>query len=102
MSRQQSLATQVQSALPVEHLEVINESHMHRGPANAESHFKLVIVSAAFDGKRAVQRHQQVYAALNDEFRQGLHALALHTYTPAEWAANAAAPASPACLHRRP
>lgn len=102
MSRQQNLEAQVRAALPIEFLQIINESHMHRGPANAETHFKLVIVSPVFEGQRSVRRHQQVYAALGEEFRTGLHALALHTYTPQEWADSGEAPASPACQHRRP
>jgi acid stress-induced BolA-like protein IbaG/YrbA len=34
-----------------------------------------------------VQRHQRVYAALGDRMREEIHALALTTLTPAEWAA---------------
>ena len=44
-------------------LEVVNESHMHSVPPTSETHFKVVIVTAAFDGKRKVARHQQVYGA---------------------------------------
>ncbi len=81
-----------------QHLEVHNESHMHSVPPGSESHFKLVLVSQVFDGKRQVQRHQAVYACLAEELQQGLHALALHTYSPAEWQQAAAVPASPQCL----
>lgn len=80
------------------HLEVHNESHMHSVPANSETHFKLVIVSPHFEGKRQVQRHQAVYASLAELFQQGLHALALHTYSPEEWEASQSVPASPQCL----
>ncbi|MEL0028236.1 MAG: BolA/IbaG family iron-sulfur metabolism protein, partial [Perlucidibaca sp.] len=41
--------------------------------------------------------HQRVYALVQPEMQRGLHALALHTYTPDEWAATGAAPDSPAC-----
>jgi BolA protein len=44
-----------------------------------------VLVSPDFVGKRAVQRHQMVYALVTDEMSKGLHALALHLYTPDEW-----------------
>jgi len=37
---------------------VENESHMHSSGRGADSHFKLVIVSDAFEGMRKVQRHQ--------------------------------------------
>ncbi len=101
MSRQALLASRLQAAFALEHLEVINESHNHRGGANAETHFKCVIVSPDFMGKRAVQRHQAIYALVTDEMQKGLHALALHTYTPEEWAALGKAPDSPACQHKR-
>ncbi|TQV67758.1 BolA family transcriptional regulator [Exilibacterium tricleocarpae] len=80
------------------HLQVINESHMHSVPPGSESHFKVVLVAAAFAGQRKVQRHQQVYAVLSEEMQEAIHALALHTYTPEEWRDRTAAPASPQCL----
>ena len=53
-------------------------------------HWYATIVSAEFEGKRAIQRHQRVYATLgaklaNDE----VHALSMKTFTPAEWATQA-------------
>jgi len=48
---------------------------------------------------RKVARHQQVYAALAAQLAGPVHALALHTYTAAEWQARQeAAPESPDCL----
>ncbi|AHG78001.1 Transcriptional regulator, BolA protein [Mannheimia varigena USDA-ARS-USMARC-1312] len=55
-----------------------NESYMHSSGRGAESHFKLILVSDKFEGKRAVARHQAVYACLADELEKGVHALALH------------------------
>lgn len=80
------------------HLEVTNESHKHSVPPGSESHFKVVLVSDLFEGKRQVQRHQTVYAALRPVFDQGLHALALHTWSPTEWSPGQQAPGSPDCL----
>lgn len=96
MSRSQIITERLQQALPLQHLEVINESYNHGGPGT-ETHYKLVIVSEAFAGKRPVARHQSVYQLFQDQMQAGLHALALHTYTPDEWAATGAAPDSPAC-----
>ena len=80
--------------LQPEHLEVLDESHMHsRGQ---ETHYKVVLVSALFEGLSAVRRHQRIYACLA-ELMPSVHALALHTYTPAEWAAQGRAPDSPTC-----
>lgn len=97
MTRQARLHTLLHQAFSPEFLDVLNESHNHGGPAT-ESHYKVTLVSTAFAGLRAVARHQRVYALTQDEMAQGLHALALHLYTPEEWAATGAAPASPACL----
>src|SRR5690606_14648555 len=89
----------LQAAFAPARLEVVNESHMHSVPPGSESHFRVVLVSAGFDGKRAVARHQAVYRVLADELAGGVHALALHTYTEQEWAQRGAeAPASPECL----
>lgn len=50
------------------------------------THFDAVIVSPAFVGKRMVQQHQLVYAALGDRMRAEIHALGMKTYTPTQWA----------------
>ena len=44
-----------------------------------------------------LERHRRVNAALADELAGPIHALALHTYTPEEWAETVAAPDSPDC-----
>ena len=69
-------------------LDIEDESSRHRGHAGhregGESHFRVEIVSAAFEGQSRVARQRLVYAALKDEFAAGLHALALTTLTPEE------------------
>lgn len=80
------------------HLEVINESYMHSVPAGSETHFKVVIAAESFVGKRQVQRHQAVYGCLADDLKSGVHALALHTFSPEEWGQAASVPASPNCM----
>jgi BolA protein len=93
MSKLAQLQTALAALDPL-HLEVLDESHMHsRG---LETHYKAVIVSPEFAGLNAVKRHQKVYASLG-ELMSEVHALALHTYTPEEWAQQGAAPASPTC-----
>ena len=101
MQRQLLITNRLQAALTLKHLEVINESDNHSGPANRETHFKCVIVSPDFIGRRSVQRHQQIYALVQDEMAKGLHALALHTYTPEEWSVLQQAPASPVCHSKK-
>jgi acid stress-induced BolA-like protein IbaG/YrbA len=57
-------------------------------------HFFATIVSTEFEGLSRVRRHQRVYAALGDRMRAQIHALSMKTLTPAEHAAQAAAPAA--------
>lgn len=93
MSMRERLFGQLSSMAPA-HLEIVDESHMHsRG---VETHYKAVVVCEEFAGLSVVKRHQQVYACLGDLMRQ-IHALALHTYSPDEWAKHSSAPLSPAC-----
>lgn len=98
MSVQTTIEQKLTQAFAVSHLSVENESHRHNVPAGSESHFKVVLVSGDFAGLRQVPRHQAIYKVLADELKQGVHALALHTYTPEEWAAVQVAPASPNCM----
>lgn len=79
-------------------MEVINESHMHSVPPNSETHFKLILVSSEFEDVNKVKRHQAVYGALAEYMRNPIHALAMHTYSPSEWAENNPVPESPDCL----
>lgn len=48
-------------------------------------HFTALIVSHAFAGKRLIQRHQLVYAALGDRMKAEIHALSMKTLTPEEY-----------------
>jgi len=69
-------------------LSIEDESSRHRGHAGhregGESHFKVEIVSSAFEGQSRIARQRLVYQTLKDEFAAGLHALALTTLTPSE------------------
>jgi BolA family transcriptional regulator, general stress-responsive regulator len=75
-------------ALEPTRLDVINESELHAGhrssPGTGESHFKVLIVSAAFAGKSRVERHRMVNAVLAEEVGKRVHALALNAYAPGE------------------
>lgn len=98
MTMTRTIEEKVRTALSPTHLEVINESHMHSVPPGSESHFKLVIVSAAFEGKSLVQRHQAVNKVLADELRNSLHALSMETLTGSDWETrNQSTFASPPC-----
>jgi len=53
---------------------------------DGQGHYEATVVAAAFAGKRSLQRHQLVYATLGSRVGNEIHALALKTYTPEEWA----------------
>jgi BolA family transcriptional regulator, general stress-responsive regulator len=75
-------------ALAPERLDVIDDSEKHRGHAGhdprGESHFSVVVVSAAFEGKNRVARQRLVNAALAELLRERVHALAMVTKAPGE------------------
>ena len=52
-------------------------------------HVNATVVSAEFEGKRLIQRHQLVYAALGDRMKAEVHALSIKAFTPAEFAEKA-------------
>jgi BolA protein len=85
----------INESFQITFFELLNESHMHSGPA-PESHFKMTLVSEDFVDVGKVKRQQAVYRVLSELMPQ-FHALALHTYSPEEWALLVAAPTSPKC-----
>lgn len=84
MTIEQTIQNKLQQDFAPHALIILNESHMHAGPA-LNSHFNVTVVSDAFAGKRPVARHQMIYQALADELAGEVHALALHVFTPIEW-----------------
>ncbi|MDF1828175.1 MAG: BolA family transcriptional regulator [Legionellaceae bacterium] len=72
-----------EAILPV-HMTIEDESSNHRRPG-VETHFTVLAVSEKFEGLSRLARHRLVNAAVEDEFKTGLHALSLHLYTLKEW-----------------
>jgi len=67
----------IAAGLACDHLEVDGDGR----------HWEAVIVSAEFEGKRLIQRHQRVYATLGERMHTDeVHALSMKTFTPSEWA----------------
>lgn len=96
-SIQENIETNLRRAFDPIHLDVSNESHMHSVPKGSSTHFKAVVVSQAFDGLMLLKRHRLVNECLASEI-SSIRALALHTFTPAEWAVRQAEElASPTC-----
>ena len=82
LSMQSTIEAKLRGALAPVHLEVINESHNHSGPPNAESHFKVIVVSEQFIGRSLIEQQRLVNAALSEELKGAVHALSMKTLTP--------------------
>jgi BolA family transcriptional regulator, general stress-responsive regulator len=88
MSVEATIRKKLTEAFTPTRLDVINESHLHAGhrssPGTGESHFRVLIVSAAFAGASRVARHRAVNKLLEAELKGKVHALALNIYAPGE------------------
>jgi BolA family transcriptional regulator, general stress-responsive regulator len=67
-------------------LQVIDESSQHAGHAGSrpggETHFRVHIRAAAFNGKSRIERHRMIHRVLAEELADGVHALAISAYGP--------------------
>lgn len=98
MTIEQQITDKLNQAFEPIHLAIENESHMHSGPPDAESHFKVTLVSPQFDGLMLIKQHRMVNEVLKSELSGVIHALALHTYNPDQWFERTSkAPQSPQC-----
>jgi BolA family transcriptional regulator, general stress-responsive regulator len=74
-------------------LVVQDQSDAHRGHAGAasrgETHFRIEVVSAAFEGLNRVARERRVQEVLAAELADRVHALSVSARTPAEDGAGA-------------
>ena len=88
MSTKDVITEKLTSAFAPESLEVVDESHLHKGHAGhrpeGETHYRVYIVSDSFRGKSRVDRHRLVNQALDRVFAAGLHALSIHASAPGE------------------
>ncbi len=87
MTTAERIEQALREALLPEHLVIVDESHLHAGHAGARGgggHFRVEITAAAFAGRGLIDRHRLVYAALADEMKGAVHALALTTRAPGE------------------
>ena len=82
------ITNKLSEAFSPESLDVSDESHLHEGHAGhrpgGETHFRVYIVSAAFEGKSRIERHRMINSALEAELKDGVHALAIKAQAPGE------------------
>ncbi|SFE61583.1 BolA family protein [Roseivivax sediminis] len=85
-TRTSEIETRLRAALAPTELVVHDDSEAHRGHAGfqegGESHFHVVIRSAAFEGQSRIARHRAVHAAIGPELMGAIHALSLDLGTP--------------------
>lgn len=94
---QQTITDILESTFAPSFIEVENETHQHNVPSDAESHFKVTLVSEQFTGLTLIKQHRLVNQALATELKR-IHALALHTYHPEQWLQRQQpSPTSPPC-----
>ena len=88
MSTRDVIINKLREAFAPESLDVVDESHLHEGHAGhrpgGETHFRLYIVSQAFEGKSRIERHRMINATLETELKGSVHALAISAKAPAE------------------
>lgn len=88
MSAADRIRQKLHEALAPAELDVTDESARHAGHAGArpegETHFRVRIVSRAFEGLSRVARQRRVHEILADELRTHVHALSIEASTPDE------------------
>ena len=82
-----TIRSRLEAALKPDEIEIVDDSHEHAGHAGARDgrgHFSVRIVSRQFAGKKTLERHRLVYAALGTLMQTDIHALAVSALTPEE------------------
>ncbi len=78
----------LEDAFAPQRLEIVDESERHRGHAGwregGETHFRILLVSAAFEGVARLERERRIHALLDDLLRDRIHALSVRALTPEE------------------
>ena len=88
MTVKDAITNKLHEAFSPESLDVVDESHLHEGHSGhrpgGETHFRVYIVSPAFQGKSRVERHRMINATLAGELAGSVHALAIKAQAPGE------------------
>jgi BolA family transcriptional regulator, general stress-responsive regulator len=83
-----AIINKLREAFTPESLDVIDESHLHEGHSGhrpgGETHFRIYIVSRAFEGKSRIERHRMINTTLSAELAGPVHALAIKAQAPGE------------------
>ena len=85
--RRAEILKRLNEAFEPETLGVEDESYMHKGHEGAKdgrSHFRVLIISEAFEDKNLLERHRMIYRVLDEMMRLDIHALAIDAWSPDE------------------
>lgn len=85
--RKAEIIKRLNTTFEPETLGVEDESYLHQGHEGAKdgrSHFRVLIIAEAFEGKNLIDRHRLIYAALDEMMRVDIHALAIDAWAPDE------------------
>lgn len=85
--RMAAIRARLQDHLAPVALEIRDDSHLHAGHAGARDgrgHFHVRVVSAAFTGMTALERHRAIYSALGELMQTDIHALSIDARTAEE------------------
>jgi BolA protein len=89
LSIRENIEKKLVAAFSPQHLEVINESHLHAGhqdhfDGQGETHLRLRIVADAFSGMSRIERHRAINALVAQELADTVHAFAVEAFAPGE------------------
>ncbi len=88
MTAKDTIIKKLSEAFAPENLDVVDKFHLHKGHAGhrpeGETHFRVYIVSKAFEGKGRIDRHRMINQLLAPELASGVHALAIKAQAPGE------------------
>ena len=85
--RRQAIETLLKKAFKPDTLGVEDESHLHEGHEGAKDgrgHFRVLIISEAFEGAGMLERHRMVYRVLGSMMQTDIHALSIDAWSPDE------------------
>ena len=78
MTHRENVKNALMNALKGAHIDVLD-------PREDDCHLEAIVVAEQFEDLSLVHQHRLAMNCLTDQFEEGLHALALKTYTPKQW-----------------
>ncbi|MEM7236725.1 MAG: BolA family protein [Pseudomonadota bacterium] len=88
MPMQDTITQKLREAFTPDALDVIDESEQHRGHGGwregGETHFRVEMTAACFEGMSRVNRQRAVNKVLSNELSTTVHALAMAIRAPGE------------------